>query len=106
MVDKTTDFQKIIVFSPQKLRPWVPLKRSLNAYPQSEHAPQPRHQPGLSPFQRNAQHSLSIARCPAGKESNWLPADAGSFNVALRMYWPKEAALTGAWTPPPIKKAS
>jgi hypothetical protein len=38
------------------------------------------------------------------KESNWLPADAGSFNVALRMYWPKESALSGAWTPPPIKK--
>lgn len=40
------------------------------------------------------------------KESNWLPADAGSFNLILRMYWPKEAALTGAWTPPPIKKAA
>jgi hypothetical protein len=40
------------------------------------------------------------------KESNWLPADSGSFNVALRMYWPKDAALSGAWTPPPIKKVS
>jgi hypothetical protein len=40
------------------------------------------------------------------RESNWLPADAGSFNVALRMYWPKESALTGSWTPPPIKKVS
>jgi hypothetical protein len=38
------------------------------------------------------------------KESNWLPSDAGSFNLSLRMYWPKEAALTGAWMPPPIKK--
>ncbi|HTP69634.1 MAG TPA: DUF1214 domain-containing protein [Dongiaceae bacterium] len=38
------------------------------------------------------------------KESNWLPADADSFNVALRMYWPKETALNGTWTPPPIKK--
>ena len=27
------------------------------------------------------------------KESNWLPADAGSFNVVMRLYWPKE---TGA----------
>jgi hypothetical protein len=40
------------------------------------------------------------------KESNWLPADAGSFNVSLRLYWPKEQVLTGAWTPPPIKKVS
>ena len=41
-----------------------------------------------------------------GKESNWLPADSGSFNVILRMYWPKEAVLSGDWTPPPIKKVS
>jgi hypothetical protein len=40
------------------------------------------------------------------KESNWLPADADSFNVAMRMYWPKQAALNGSWTPPPIKKVS
>lgn len=38
------------------------------------------------------------------KESNWLPADAGSFNLMMRMYWPKEAVLDGTWTPPPIKK--
>jgi len=38
------------------------------------------------------------------KESNWLPADAESFNVVMRMYWPKEAAFNGSWTPPPIKK--
>ena len=29
------------------------------------------------------------------KESNWLPADAGSFNVVMRMYWPKETAFNG-----------
>jgi len=40
------------------------------------------------------------------KEANWLPADAGSFNVIMRMYWPKDAVLSGAWTPPPIKKVS
>jgi len=38
------------------------------------------------------------------KESNWLPADAGSFNVIMRMYWPKDPVLSGAWTPPPIRK--
>jgi hypothetical protein len=40
------------------------------------------------------------------KESNWLPADAGSFNVVMRMYWPKETAFNGAWSPSPIKKVS
>jgi hypothetical protein len=38
------------------------------------------------------------------KESNWLPAAAGSFNVMMRMYWPKEPVLSGVWAPPPIKK--
>jgi hypothetical protein len=40
------------------------------------------------------------------KESNWLPADADSFNLILRMYWPKQQVLSGTWTPPPIQKAT
>ncbi len=39
------------------------------------------------------------------KESNWLPANAGDFNLIMRIYWPKETVLKGAWTPPPVKKA-
>jgi len=38
------------------------------------------------------------------KESNWLPAPSGIFNLCLRMYWPKEEMLNGSWTPPPVKK--
>ncbi len=38
------------------------------------------------------------------KASNWLPADAGEFNVIMRIYWPKETVLNGTWTPPAIKK--
>jgi hypothetical protein len=41
-----------------------------------------------------------------GRESNWLPAPAGQFNLLLRMYWPKESLLNGSWTPPPVRKAS
>ena len=37
------------------------------------------------------------------KESNWLPAPDGPFWVALRLYWPKEAALDGSWTQPPLE---
>ncbi|WMX43942.1 DUF1214 domain-containing protein [Streptomyces roseicoloratus] len=37
-------------------------------------------------------------------ESNWLPAPAGSFNVFLRLYWPRRPALTGDWTPPPLRR--
>jgi len=39
-----------------------------------------------------------------GKRRNWLPAPAGGFYVTLRMYLPRETALDGTWTPPPIVK--
>jgi hypothetical protein len=40
----------------------------------------------------------------SGKESNWLPAPAGKFNLTMRLYWPQEAILNGAWTPPAVRK--
>src|SRR5262245_48381575 len=39
------------------------------------------------------------------KESNWLPAPAGEFNLAMRLYSPRREALDGPWTPPPVRKA-
>ncbi len=41
----------------------------------------------------------------ADLESNWLPAPAGPFMVAMRLYWPKDVALNGGWTPPEIVAA-
>jgi hypothetical protein len=38
----------------------------------------------------------------ADKESNWLPAPAGVFNLALRIYWPEEQVIKGEWVPPAI----
>ena len=38
------------------------------------------------------------------KESNWLPAPKGPFFMAMRLYWPKEAALEGKWTAPLLKR--
>jgi hypothetical protein len=38
------------------------------------------------------------------KEANWLPAPKGPFFMALRLYWPKEAALEGKWTAPPLER--
>lgn len=41
-------------------------------------------------------------------ESNWLPAPAGDFLLAIRMYWPKETPPSilplgqGTWAPPPV----
>ncbi|BBY15517.1 DUF1254 domain-containing protein [Mycolicibacterium litorale] len=38
----------------------------------------------------------------AGKESNWLPAPKGPFQMVLRLYWPKPDALNGTWKPPQV----
>ena len=40
------------------------------------------------------------------KESNWLPAPSGPFMMALRLYWPKPEAFTGAWKQPPLTQLS
>jgi len=34
------------------------------------------------------------------REANWLPAPKAPFMMAMRLYWPKEEALNGTWTPP------
>jgi hypothetical protein len=38
------------------------------------------------------------------KEANWLPAPKGPFFMAMRLYWPKGAALEGKWTAPPLER--
>jgi len=43
----------------------------------------------------------------ADKESNWLPAPAGKFQLMLRMYWPNEtdpSILDGSWKIPSVNK--
>jgi hypothetical protein len=42
----------------------------------------------------------------ADKEANWLPAPKGPFNLTMRLYAPKDDALTGKWNPPPVMKAA
>jgi hypothetical protein len=39
------------------------------------------------------------------RESNWLPAPKGPFNLTMRLYSPRSEALTGKWNPPPVVKA-
>jgi hypothetical protein len=41
------------------------------------------------------------------KESNWLPAPTGKFQLMLRMYWPNENApsiLNATWEPPRVQR--
>ena len=40
------------------------------------------------------------------KETNWLPAPDGPFNLVMRIYWPKEEMINGLWSPPAVKKQS
>jgi len=43
----------------------------------------------------------------ADKESNWLPAPTGKFQLMLRMYWPNEndpSILNGTWEPPAVQR--
>jgi hypothetical protein len=40
------------------------------------------------------------------KESNWLPAPAGAFNLTMRAYAPKGEVVDGRWVPPAVKKTS
>jgi hypothetical protein len=42
----------------------------------------------------------------ADREANWLPVPDGPFFAVLRMYWPAEAALSGAWQAPAMQPAS
>jgi hypothetical protein len=36
------------------------------------------------------------------KESNWLPAPAGPVYIVMRLYWPKDQAISGQWKPPAL----
>jgi len=58
----------------------------------------------------NADGSLDIwlgnANPGGDKESNWLPAPKGEFNLMLRIYWPKAEVIQRQWVPPGIRPAS
>ena len=41
---------------------------------------------------------------PKRHRSNWLPAPAGTFVLALRLYQPKQNVLRGAWPLPTITR--
>ena len=42
----------------------------------------------------------------ADKESNWLPAPKGGFNLIMRIYSPKQDVLDGRWAPPAIRRVT
>lgn len=64
--------------------------------------------PMLPDLKKNEDGSLTIyiQKDSPGKdkESNWLPGPDGPIFLAMRVYWPKEEALTGKWQPPPLQR--
>ena len=64
--------------------------------------------PMLPELKKNADGSLTlyIQKDSPGKdkESNWLPAPDGPIYIVMRLYWPKNEALTGAWKPAAVKQ--
>ena len=61
------------------------------------------------PLAFNADGSLDLlvqATAPAGEQvKNWLPVRAGEpFLLNARLYWPKPAALSGAWGMPAVER--
>ena len=42
----------------------------------------------------------------AAGQANWLPSPEGTFYLALRIYWPEQAALDGTWQPPAVERVT
>ena len=64
--------------------------------------------PMLPQFARDAEGGLTLYvqnESPGkAKEANWLPAPKGWFMVVMRLYWPKEEALSGKWVAPQLQR--
>ncbi len=60
--------------------------------------------PMLPDLKKDADGSITLyvqSESPGKElESNWLPAPSGPFAVYMRLYWPKETAMDGSWSPP------
>ena len=95
--------------------PPVRLYWSATAYDRATHAlirdmkgsSRSSNTPGL---QKNADGSTDVyfaPKAPAGRESNWIPTNAGGgFEVLFRLYGPEKAFFEKKWTLPDIEKVS
>lgn len=54
---------------------------------------------------RAVQQQLSLTPLDPTQRANWLPAPAGDFRPALRIYNPRPEVLDGRYQPPPITRS-
>ncbi len=56
-------------------------------------------------FNQDGSLDIYIQHETPGKEkvSNWLPAGKDAFSITMRLYWPKDAFMSGNWKIPPVK---
>ncbi|MFD4693251.1 DUF1254 domain-containing protein [Streptomyces sp. NPDC058463] len=63
-----------------------------------------------NPLQFNPDGSLDLLiqhTTPGAElEANWLPAPEGSFNLIMRLFWPKPTALDRTWHAPAVLRVS
>ncbi|MBX2987328.1 MAG: DUF1254 domain-containing protein [Bdellovibrionaceae bacterium] len=58
---------------------------------------------GLQPNEDGSVDILIQHESPgADRESNWLPAPQGKFDLVLRLYWPGPAIFDATWMPPTV----
>lgn len=115
MFESYTGAKKYVMRFPKGQLPPAKGFWSLTMYDKNYYfVPNPIHRQSLSARQQlkaNADGSVDLyiqnASPGADKESNWLPAPKGEFNLMLRMYWPDEKApsiLDGSWKVPAVKE--
>jgi hypothetical protein len=58
-------------------------------------------------FDRDGSLTIYIQNENPGRnrEANWLPAPEGPFYLVLRLYWPEQQVVDGAWVPPAVNLA-
>ena len=58
-------------------------------------------------YNKDGSLTIYIARDNPGEDraSNWLPTpEQGNFSLSMRLYWPQDLALDGAWAPPTVER--
>jgi hypothetical protein len=105
--------QYVIHFSSDQIPP-VNAFWSITVYDEHQHlVSNSIHRNAISDRNRlkfNSDRSLSVYLQhdwpTTTKDSNWLPCPRHSFNLALRMYWPKPDAFAGNWRPPAVMRTN